>query len=74
MDLHVPPDLEAKLNRLAEGTGRNPQQLALDLLATSVEHDAWFRGEVEKGRFSAREGRLLDQAELLARLDQRYRA
>ena len=74
MELHVPPDLEARLNRLAETTGRTAEQIALDLLATSVEHDEWFRSEVEKGRTSAREGRLLDRDELLARIEQRYRA
>ncbi len=74
MNLHLPPELEAKLNRLAEGTGRNAEQLALDLLATSVEHDEWFRREVERGRVSAREGRLLDREELLARIDKRYGA
>ena len=74
MELHVPPELEAKLNRLAEGTGRSAQQLALDLLATSVEHDEWFRREVEKGRISARAGRLLDRHELIARIEKRYRA
>ena len=26
-----------------------PDQLALDLLASSVDHDDWFREEVEKG-------------------------
>ena len=74
MELHVPPELEAKLNRLAADTGRNARQLALDLLATSVEHDEWFRGEVEKGRISARAGRLLDRDELVARIEKRYPA
>lgn len=74
MELHVPPELEAKLNRLAADTGRSAEQLALDLLATSVEHDQWFRRGVEKGRISAREGRLLDRDELLSRIEQRYRA
>ena len=71
MELHVPPELEAKLNRLAETTGRTAEQLALDLLATSVEHDEWFRREVEKGRASARAGRLLDRDELVARIEKR---
>ena len=74
MELHVPPELEAKLNRLAADTGRDVEQLVLDLLASSVEHDEWFRREVEKGRIAAREGRLLDRDELLSRIEQRYRA
>jgi predicted transcriptional regulator len=73
MNLQVPPELEAKLTRLAAETGRSVDQVALDLLATSVDHDEWFRGEVEKGRISAREGRLLDHDEVTTRIDQRYR-
>ena len=73
MDLHVPPELEAKLNQLAAKTGRDADQVALDLLASSVEHDDWFRREVEKGRASARNGRLLDHDEVASRIDQRYR-
>ena len=74
MELHLQPELEAKLNRLAETTGQTTEQLALDLLATSIEHDEWFRREVEKGRASARAGRLLDREELVARIEKRYRA
>lgn len=69
----MPPELEAKLNRLAAEKGRHPDQVALDLLANSVEHDDWFRREVEKGRLSAREGQLLDHDEVAARIDKRYR-
>jgi predicted transcriptional regulator len=74
MDLHVPPELEAKLNRLAAETGRQAVQVALDLLANSVEHDDWFRREVEKGRAAVREGRLLDHNEVASRIDRRYPA
>lgn len=74
MELHVPPELEAKLNRLAADSGREPEQLALELLSSSVEYDDWYRREVEKGRASARAGRLLDRDEVLARIEERYRA
>lgn len=73
MNLQVPPELEAKLNRLAAETGRTADQVALNLLVSSVDHDEWFRREVEKGRLSAREGRLLDHDEVASRVDQRYR-
>jgi predicted transcriptional regulator len=72
MNLQIPPELEARLNRLAAETGRTADQVALDLLAGSVEHDEWFRREVEKGRLSAREGRLLDHDEVAARFAHRY--
>ena len=73
MNLQVPPELEAKLSRLAAETGRTVDRVVLDLLASSVDHDEWFRREVEKGRLSAREGRLLDHHDVASRIDQRYR-
>jgi len=39
MNLQVPPELEAKLTRLAAETGRTADQVALDLLASSMDHD-----------------------------------
>lgn len=74
MTLRVPPELEAKLIRMAEDSGRTVDEVALDLLASSVEHNQWFRREVEKGRAAAREGRLLDHKEVASRVDRRYRA
>ena len=73
MDLQVPPELEAKLTRLAAETGRTVNQVALDLLASSMDHDEWFRAEVEKGRAAAREGRLIEHDDVVARMDRRYR-
>ncbi len=68
MNLNVPPELEAKLRRLAAETGRDPEQVALDLLTRSVEYDEWFRSEVEKGRITSRRGRLLDNDEVVLRI------
>ena len=73
MNLQVPPELEAKLTRLAAETGRTVDQVALGLLASSVDHDEWFRQEVERGRVAAREGRLIDHDEVGSRIDRRYR-
>jgi len=73
MNLQVPPELEAKLTRLAAETGRAVDQVALDLLTNSVAHDEWFRHEIEKGRTSASEGRLLDHDEVASRMERRYR-
>jgi predicted transcriptional regulator len=74
MNLHVPPELEAKLTRLAAETDRTVDQVALDLLASSMDHDEWFRAEVEKGRVAAREDNLLEHDDVAARMDRRYRS
>ena len=71
MKLQVPPELEAKLTRLAEDSGRTVDQVALDLLASSVDHDDWFHDEVEKGVDSARQGRLLEHDDVASRMDRR---
>lgn len=73
MNLQVPPELEAKLARAAAETGRSVDQVAIDLLEGAIDHDEWFRREVEKGRASAREGRLVDHSEVVSRMDERYR-
>ena len=73
MNLQVPPELEAKLTRLAAETGRTVDQVALDLLATSVDHDEWFRAEIETGQASAREGRSSEHHDVAARMGRRYR-
>ena len=74
MDLQVPAELAAKLMRLAEQTGRTADQVALDLLSDSVEHNEWFRSEVEKGRVSARNETLLDHQAVVTRINTRYRS
>jgi predicted transcriptional regulator len=73
MDLQVPPELEARLARLAAQTGRTVDQVAVDPLASLMDHDEWFRTEVERGPVAAREGRLLEHDEVVTRIDRRYR-
>lgn len=73
MNLQLSPGLEAKLTRLAAEDRRAVDHVALDLLASSVEHDEWFRGEAEKGIVSANDGRLIEHDEVRLRLDWRYR-
>jgi len=73
MYLQLPPELDARLARLAVETGRTASQVALDLLASSVDHEEWFRRGVNKGLVSAREGRLLEHEDVVARLERRYR-
>ena len=74
MNLDLPPELAAKLTLLAAESGRTVGEVALDLLASSVEHDEWFHAEVKKGIASANEGRLIEHDEVALCMDRRYRA
>lgn len=57
MDISLAPELEAKLNQIASQTGKNPGQIVQELVAKHVEHDEWFRQEVEKGLASLDKGK-----------------
>jgi predicted transcriptional regulator len=69
VNLQIPPELEAKLTRLAAETGRTGDHVALQVRASSLEHVEWFRAEVEKGRAAAREGKLIEHDDVAARFD-----
>jgi len=49
MEVHLTPDVEAKLARLAAEQGRNAQALAQEAIEHFVAYDEWFLREVEKG-------------------------
>lgn len=49
MDLHLEPDVEAKLARLALERGRDAETLAREAVERFVNYDEWFLREVEKG-------------------------
>ena len=48
MDLHIPPELEAKLNQIAAETGRTADQVALELLGGSVGSAPTSRSSVNR--------------------------
>ena len=49
MEVHLNPDMQAKLARLAAEQGRNTEALVQEAIARFVDYDEWFIREVEKG-------------------------
>lgn len=49
MDVHLSPDLESKLTRLAIRQGTDTEALVREALERLVDHDEWFRAEVHTG-------------------------
>jgi predicted transcriptional regulator len=49
MEVHLNPDLQAKLARLAAERGSNAEILAREAIERFVDYDEWFIAEVEKG-------------------------
>jgi predicted transcriptional regulator len=57
-------ELQAKLARIAQDRGTNPQDLARQAIECSVDYDDWFVREVEKGLAQIESGQTLTHAEV----------
>jgi predicted transcriptional regulator len=69
MELHLSPDLETRLARVAEQRGVTLDALALEALERAADYDEWFIREVEKGQKAIEEGRILTHEEVGLRLE-----
>jgi predicted transcriptional regulator len=57
MEVILSLGLQAKLARIAEERGTNPQDLAREAIERLVDYDDWFVCEVDKGLAQVRGGR-----------------
>jgi predicted transcriptional regulator len=48
MEVHLSPEIQAKLNPLAAQQGRNTKSLAHEAVERLAGNDEWFMGEVKK--------------------------
>ena len=67
--MHLNPDMQNKLARLAAKQGRNTEAMVQEAIARFVDYDEWFIREVEKGLASADRGELLTHEDVGARLE-----
>jgi predicted transcriptional regulator len=72
MEVHLKPELQAKLAQLASRRGRDSQDLVVEAVERMVNYDQWFAHEVEKGIFAADRGQLVDHEEIEKLIDLRY--
>ena len=69
MEVHLNPDVQRKLSRIAADRGSDAELLAREAIERFVDYDEWFIREVEKGLASADRGELLTHEEAGARLE-----
>jgi predicted transcriptional regulator len=70
MEISFAPELVTKLNQIASQTGKGPDQIVQELVATHLDHDEWFRREVGKGLASLDRGKsLLSHEEVRRRME-----
>jgi predicted transcriptional regulator len=72
MEVHLNPDLQAKLTRLATQQGRDSESLVVEAVERMVNYDEWFMQEVEKGLAAADRGEFVDHEEIRKLIDRRY--
>jgi predicted transcriptional regulator len=61
-------ELQAKLARMAQERGTNPQELARQAIERLVDYDDWFAREVDKGLAPVEAGDTLTHEEVGTRL------
>jgi predicted transcriptional regulator len=72
MEVHLKPDLQAKLTRLATEQGRDSESLVVEAVERMVNYDEWYLQEVEKGLAAADRGELIDHEDVRKLIDGRY--
>jgi predicted transcriptional regulator len=49
MEVRFSPEFESELKRAASERGRAAEQLVQEIVEAYLNHDKWFRAEVQKG-------------------------
>lgn len=69
MEISFAPELEAKLKRIASQTGKGPDEVVRELVASYLDHDDWFRHQVEKGLASLDRGKSVPHEEVRRQME-----
>jgi predicted transcriptional regulator len=74
MEISLTPEMQRRLNQIASQSGRGTEEVVQELVANYLEHDAWFRQEVEKGLASLDRGDAVSHDEVGRRMERRLRS
>ena len=69
MEVNLSPELQAKLERVAEQQGRNTESIVREAVERLLGYDEWFVREVEKGLAQIERGEVLDHKDVGIRLE-----
>lgn len=68
MEIHFPPEVEAKLTHSAAQQGRNPAQVVQDVVSRYFEEETRFVDAVKRGEEALQRGEYLTHAQVGERL------
>ena len=69
MQVNIPPELQAKLDRIAEQQGRDAESLVNEAVERFVGYDEWFIRQVEKGLAQVERGEVFQHEEVVAKIE-----
>jgi predicted transcriptional regulator len=73
MELHLPPETEAKLNELARRTRRGTDELLEEAVDYLVSYNEWFERKVKSSITAAKESQTVPDEEVGAWLERQER-
>jgi predicted transcriptional regulator len=72
MEVHLTPEQEAELGKLATRKGRNANELAEEVIGFYLEHEARFIEAVKRGMESLDRGEYVSHEEVGARINRLF--
>ena len=69
MEVNLTPDQVEQLNELASSTGRRADELVQEAVDNLLAYNVWFRKEVETGLAQVSRGDLVEDEEVLTRIN-----
>ncbi len=69
MEVKLSPELQAKLDSIAAGQGRDIASLVHEAVERLIDYDEWFMREVEEGLAQAERGEVIPHEEVAARME-----
>jgi predicted transcriptional regulator len=72
MEVRFSPEFEAELKRAASERGRAADQLVQEIVEAYLNHDKWFRAEVQKGLTQLDSGQSISHDEVVASIERMF--
>ena len=72
MEVHLKPDLAARLSRRAAEQGRATETLVAEAVERLLDYEDWFVREVERGLAAADRGEFVEHSDIRNMIDRRF--
>jgi predicted transcriptional regulator len=74
VEVQLPQNQEARLNDLAARTGKTPDDLIREAIARLLDHDEWFKEQVQVAMDQIARGEFIEEEEMDARIERRLQS